>query len=95
MQKIYLPLAEEERDPNSIKNIKAAESTTTNFVYKHSELRNKLLGLFHHLTLAIVGGDPVINSINLLDEVLIDFVEHFLRELLGGCVQQQADNLSA
>ena len=49
----------------------------------------------HLLTLAIVGGDPVIDGINLLDEVLIDFVEHFLRELLGGCVQQQADDLSA
>ena len=59
-------------------------------------IKNKQQNSSHHLlTLPIVGGDPVINCINLLDKVLIDFVEHFLRELLGGCVQQQADNLSA
>ena len=39
--------------------------------------------------------DPVVNGINLLDEVLVDFVEDFLCELRRVCCQQLADNFSA
>ena len=42
-----------------------------------------------------MSGDPVINGINLLDEILVDFVEYFLCELRRVCCQQLADNFSA